>query len=123
VIATGVTTTVREFVVKAFDEVGIQIAFRGSGLDEVGYVVACDYEEFQVPVGKEVIRIDPMYYRPTEVDLLLGDNTKARTKLHWQPRHDVADLIKEMVWSDVKLRRKEQMLMNQGFQVQKEIDI
>lgn len=106
VIATGITTTVRDFVIMAFNEVGIKLSFTGEGVDEKGIVEACTNTAYQLPVGKEVVAIDPEYFRPTEVDLLIGDASKARTKLGWAPKYDLAGLIKEMVAADVKKVKK-----------------
>ena len=102
VIATGITTTVREFVKMAFTEVGIEVTFTGEGVAEKGIIAACSNAAYQLPVGKEVVAIDPEYFRPTEVDLLIGDATKAKTKLGWQPKYSLSELIKEMVEADVK---------------------
>lgn len=101
VIATGVTTSIRDFVSMAFAEVGISIAFEGQGGDEIAKVVSCANPMYQLPVGKKVVCIDPGYFRPTEVDFLIGDATKAKAKLGWQPRYDLKTLIKEMVRSDI----------------------
>ena len=101
VIATGVTTRVREFVKMAFAEVGVELAFTGEGVDEVGTVVSCKNPAYQLPAGKQVVAVDPAYFRPTEVDLLIGDATKAKTKLGWEPKHSLAQLVKEMVASDL----------------------
>lgn len=106
VIATGITTTVRDFVIMAFNEVGIKLSFTGEGVDEKGIVEACTNTAYQLPVGKEVVAIDPEYFRPTEVDLLMGDASKARTKLGWATKYDLAGLIKEMVAADVKKVKK-----------------
>jgi GDPmannose 4,6-dehydratase len=106
VIATGITTTVRDFVKMAFNEVGIELDFTGEGAAEKGIVAACTDAAYQLPVGKEVVAVDPEYFRPTEVDLLIGDSTKARTKLGWQPKYDLDGLIKEMVEADVKQVKK-----------------
>lgn len=116
VIATGITTEVREFVRMAFAEAGIEIAFRGSKEDEKGYVISCSNPEFQLTAGAEVVAIDPAYYRPTEVDLLIGDPTKAQTKLGWKPKYDLPALIKEMVASDIQLFKRERHLREGGFQ-------
>src|ERR1700743_1403619 len=97
VIATGVTTRVREFVRMAFAEVGIVVEFKGEADNEKGYVVSCSNALYQVPVGTEVVAVDPKYYRPTEVDLLIGDPTKSNEKLGWKPKYTVQALIKEMV--------------------------
>jgi GDPmannose 4,6-dehydratase len=106
VIATGITTTVRDFVIMAFKEVGIELAFTGEGAAEKAIIAACTNPAYQLPVGKEVVAVDPEYFRPTEVDLLIGDATKARAQLGWQPKYDLAGLIKEMVEEDVKLVKK-----------------
>ncbi|MDP9040862.1 MAG: GDP-mannose 4,6-dehydratase [Bacteroidota bacterium] len=106
VIATGLTTPVRDFVVMAFGEVGIQLEFIGTGINEKGIVVACENEEFQLPIGKKVVSVDPNYFRPTEVDLLIGDSTKARTKLGWEPKYDLATLVREMMESDIREFKK-----------------
>lgn len=115
VIATGVTTEVRDFVKMAFAEVGIEIVFEGEGIDEKGKVVACINPKYQVPLGQVIVAIDPYYFRPTEVDLLLGDATKARTKLGWIPKHTIQDLVKEMVASDLKLFKREKFLKESGY--------
>lgn len=116
VIATGITTQIRDFVKLAFAEVGIEIEFRGSGVNEKGYIKSCSKSIYQVPVGQEVIAIDPKYFRPTEVDLLIGDPTKAKTKLKWEPEYDLKALVKDMVESDIKLMHKEAYLKNGGYQ-------
>ena len=102
VIATGITTTVRDFTKMAFSEAGIEIEFKGEGKNEKGVITACNNSNYQLPIGKEVIAIDPEYFRPTEVELLIGDASKAKTKLGWQPKHTLADLVKEMVLSDLE---------------------
>ncbi len=101
VIATGVTTTVREFIRMAFAEVGVTVSFTGTGIDELGTVTASTNEH--IKVGQVVLKIDPQYFRPTEVELLIGNPTKANTKLGWQPKYDLAALCKEMVQADVSL--------------------
>jgi GDPmannose 4,6-dehydratase len=101
VIATGVTTTVREFIRMAFSEVGVAIEFRGEGVNEKGYVASCSHPDYQLEAGKQVVSIDPAYFRPTEVELLIGDSTKARTKLGWEPKYDLPALVKEMVEADL----------------------
>jgi GDPmannose 4,6-dehydratase len=103
VIATGITTTVREFIRMSFAELGIEVAFSGEGVNEKGIVVSCSNPAYQVPVGQEVIAIDPRYFRPTEVELLIGDPTKAKEKLGWTLKYDLAALVKDMVQADVKL--------------------
>jgi GDPmannose 4,6-dehydratase len=101
VIATGTTTMVRDFVKMAFNEVGIELVFSGHGVEEQGTVVACNNPSYQLPKGKAVVAVDPDYFRPTEVDLLIGDATKAKTILGWEPKYDLAALVKEMVSSDL----------------------
>ncbi|MCP1382033.1 GDP-mannose 4,6-dehydratase [Runella salmonicolor] len=103
VIATGVTTYIRDFVKMAFAEVGIELAFEGVAENETAKVVVCNNPEYQLEIGKVVVRIDPKYYRPTEVDLLIGDPTKSKTRLGWKPQYDVAALCAEMVKSDLKI--------------------
>ena len=101
VIATGITTTVRDFVKMAFAEVGITLEFRGSEDKEEGFVINCSNPNFQLPVGKKVLAVDSKYYRPTEVELLIGDPTKSQTKLGWKPKYDLPALVKEMVAADL----------------------
>jgi len=103
VIATGETTTVRDFVRLAFKEVGVELEFKGEGIDEKAYVVSCNDENYQLEIGKEVLSVDPQYFRPTEVDLLIGDPSKAKEKLGWIPEHDLSALVKDMMESDIKL--------------------
>ena len=117
VIATGITTPVRDFVKMAFAEVGIELEFKGEGSNERGYVVASNHPDFQVEIGREVIAVDPKYYRPTEADLLIGDPTKAMTQLGWKPKYDLPMLVKEMVTSDVELFRREKLLKDSGYEV------
>jgi GDPmannose 4,6-dehydratase len=102
VIATSITTTVRDFVKMAFAEVGIALEFIGEGINEKGVVASCGNEEFQLPIGKEVVCVDSNYFRPTEVELLIGDSTKAKTKLGWKPKYTLPMLVSEMMESDVK---------------------
>lgn len=122
VIATGVTTPVREFVRMAFAEVGIELEFRGSAEKEVGIVKATTNPDFKVAVGKEVVAVDARYYRPTEVDLLIGDATKAQQKLGWKPVYDLPMLVKEMVKADVHLFRKEKVLQDSGFDIKNQYE-
>ncbi|MDP5139691.1 MAG: GDP-mannose 4,6-dehydratase, partial [Spirosomaceae bacterium] len=103
VIATGITTTVREFVKMAFEEVGIVIRFEGEAENEAAYVESCSNPEYQIEIGQKVVAVDANYYRPTEVELLIGDPTKAMTQLNWQPKYDLPALVKEMVAADVHL--------------------
>ena len=119
VIATGVTTSVREFMVRCFKHVGITLAFRGTGLNEVGVVEKVDpvVEGCVLKPGDEIVAIDPRYFRPTEVDLLLGDPTKSRKILGWQPHYDVNTLLTEMVDADLNLMRRENLIKQGGFRV------
>jgi len=107
VIATGKTTTVRDFVRMAFAEVGIALEFRGEGVNEKGFVASCNDENYKLEIGKEVLSVDASYFRPTEVDLLIGDPSKAKAKLGWVPEHDLASLVKDMMQSDLKLFTKD----------------
>ncbi|MDI9865060.1 GDP-mannose 4,6-dehydratase [Flectobacillus sp. DC10W] len=106
VIATGITTRVREFVRMAFAFVGIEVEFTGEGIDEKGIVKSCSNPAYQVAVGTEVVAIDPRYFRPTEVELLIGDPTKAQTKLNWKPKYDLNALVDDMMQADVALFSK-----------------
>jgi GDPmannose 4,6-dehydratase len=115
VIATGVTTEVREFIRLAFAEVGIEIRFEGKDAEEKGFVVKCNNPEYQVETGKCVVAVDKRYFRPTEVELLIGDPTKAQTQLNWKPKYDLAGLVNDMVRSDVKLMKKEKYLRDGGY--------
>jgi len=110
VIATGETRTVREFLIRAFAEAGIQIEFRGQGVDEQAFVVSCSHPDYQLPIGKEVVSIDPTYFRPTEVELLIGDATKAQQKLGWTPKISFDELVKDMVASDLQLFRNQKYI-------------
>jgi GDPmannose 4,6-dehydratase len=122
VIATGITTPVREFVRMAFAEVGIELEFKGKAEKETAIVKSCSNAEYQVAVGKEVVAVDPRYYRPTEVDLLIGDPTKAQTQLGWQPAYDLPALVKEMVASDVELFKKDKLLQESGYYVRNQFE-
>lgn len=130
VIATGVTTSVRDFVTMAFNEVGIRLAFKGKGSDETGAIAAIDTSRFEHIVGKTcdlsvndvLVRVDKHYYRPTEVDLLVGDATKAKEKLDWVPKHDVSSLCKEMVLADLNLFHRIALLKREGFDITNEYE-
>ena len=115
VIATGITTTVRDFVRLAFAEAGISLEFRGEGKSETAVVVSCSNPAYQLPAGTEVVAVDEHYYRPTEVDLLIGDPTKANTKLGWKPNYDLPALIKEMVAADIQLMKMQLLLKEHGY--------
>lgn len=124
VIATGVTTTVREFVRMSFAELGIDVEFSGKGDQEKGVIIDRDEAKLLelnidpniVKIGQTIVKVDSRYYRPTEVDLLVGDPTKAQTQLNWKPKYDLQMLVSEMVLSDLQLMRKEQYLKDGGFE-------
>src|SRR5690606_28269515 len=122
VIATGITTPVREFVRMAFSEVGVEIEFTGEGVDEKGIVKSCSNSDYQLEVGREVVAVDEKYFRPTEVDLLMGDPTKSNTKLGWKPKYDLNGLVKEMVESDLLIFKKEKMLKDAGYSVKNQFE-
>jgi GDPmannose 4,6-dehydratase len=122
VIATGVTTPVREFVRMAFAEVGIEIEFKGEGVDEKGTVKSCSNPAYQLSVGTEVVAVDPRYFRPTEVELLIGDPTKANTKLGWKPKYDLAGLVKEMVAADLDIFKREKLLHESGYKIKNQFE-
>jgi GDPmannose 4,6-dehydratase len=115
VIATGQTTTVRDFVCMAFRYVGIELEFKGQGIDEKAYVVSCTNPKYKVEIGKEVVSVDPKYFRPTEVDLLLGNPTKAETKLGWKREYKLEELVNDMMASDLKLMKKDVYLQEGGY--------
>jgi GDPmannose 4,6-dehydratase len=117
VIATGVTTEVREFVRMAFAEVGIEIEFRGHGENEKGFVVKCSDPKYQIEPGKEVLSIDPRYYRPTEVELLIGDPSKANKELNWTPKYDLKGLVKDMVQSDLIEVQRNKYIQDGGYRI------
>lgn len=112
VISTGVTTTVRDFIRMSFAEVGVVLDFQGEGVDEKAVVVSSSNPEYQFKIGQVVVQIDPAYFRPTEVDLLIGDNTKAKTKLGWSPKYTLDMLVKEMMAADLDIFKKEIHLKN-----------
>lgn len=129
VIATGITTTVRDFVKMAFAEAGIEVAFRGTGVDEKGFIAAVDETAFAAAVGEEylegirgrigseVVNVDPAYFRPTEVEMLIGDPTKSRTMLGWEPEYDLPALVKDMMQADIKLMKKDSFLKAGGYRI------
>lgn len=117
VIATGVTTTVREFIVKAFQRLGIVIEFKGKGVDEVGVVSKLTNTEAKVKVGDTVMRIDPKYFRPTEVELLIGDPTKAKSELKWELKYDLDALVDDMISSDLQLFKRDHYLKEGGHKI------
>jgi GDPmannose 4,6-dehydratase len=117
VIATGVTTTIRDFIRMAFAEAGISIVFEGTGVAEKAVVLSCSNPAFQLAAGKVVLEIDPRYFRPTEVELLIGDPTKAMQTLGWKPKYDLAALVKEMVAADIDIFQREKLLSSAGYTV------
>lgn len=122
VIATGVTTEVREFVRMAFAQVGVEIEFTGADEEEKGFVKSASHPDYQVAVGTEVVAIDPRYYRPTEVDLLIGNPAKANQKLGWKPKYDLQGLVKEMVAADIDVFKKEKLLKDSGFKIKNQFE-
>jgi GDPmannose 4,6-dehydratase len=114
VLATGITTYIRDFVKMSFAEVGIELAFKGEAENEEGYIVACNNPEYQLEIGKSVVKVDPRYYRPTEVELLIGDPTKANTKLGWKPKYTLQTMVTEMVASDLIIFKKERHVKQSG---------
>ena len=121
VLATGVTTRIRDFVRMAFGELGIELAFSGEGVNEIATVASCS-GIYSLPVGQIVVKVDPRYFRPTEVELLIGDASKAFEKLGWKPTYTLAELVKEMVASDVKSFTKHQILRSHGFEYTNEFE-
>jgi GDPmannose 4,6-dehydratase len=121
VIATGSTTEIRDFVRMAFAEIGVELKFEGKDENEQAIVVSCN-GAYQIPIGKVVVKVDPRYYRPTEVDLLIGDPTKAWEKLGWKPKYSLAEMVQEMVTSDLHIFKKQQFLKESGFDVKNEFE-
>jgi GDPmannose 4,6-dehydratase len=129
VISTGITTSIRDFISMAFEEIGVVVAFSGEGVDEIGTIVAINrlifnnkvgephYESFKKRIGEIVVKIDPQYFRPTEVDLLIGDSTKARERLGWEPHYTLPLLISDMMDNDIKEMKKEAYLKEGGYKV------
>jgi GDPmannose 4,6-dehydratase len=122
VIATGITTTVREFVRLSFEVLGIGIEFKGEGVDERGYVSHCSNPDYILPEGTEVVCVDSKYFRPTEVDLLIGDPTKCQQKLGWKPKYDLPALVTEMVLADAELFSRDKLLKNSGFLIKNQYE-
>ena len=122
VIATGITTTVRDFVKLAFAEVGITVEFRGQGIDEKGYVAYCEYPDYQLEQGTPVVAVDPAYFRPTEVDLLIGDPRKSFEKLGWKPKYDLPALVRDMMQHDVTHFEKEKMMLDAGYAIKNQYE-
>lgn len=112
VIATGITTTVRDFVKLSFNELGIEVEFSGENEEEIGIVKKCNDPQFQLEEGAVVVRVDEVYYRPAEVEYLIGDFSKSKQKLNWRPKHDINSIVKDMVRSDLQLFKEELYLKN-----------
>ena len=121
VLATGITTSIRDFVKIAFDKVGVELEFKGSGEKETAVVAACN-GEYQMPPGTAVVKVDPRYYRPTEVELLIGDATKAKEKLGWTPAYTLDELAREMVVADLELFKSEVLLKQSGFKIRNQFE-
>lgn len=121
VIATGKTTSVRDFIKFAFSEAGIELEFKGTGIHEKGFVVSST-TDYEIEEGKEVVAIDPRYFRPTEVELLIGDPSKAKRELGWEPKYDLPALVKEMVHADLDLFKREKLLKDAGFAVKNQYE-
>ena len=117
VIATGKTTSVRDFVRMSFEQVGIELEFKGEGTEEKGFVKSCNNPLYQLEIGKEIIAVDEKYFRPTEVELLIGDASKAKNKLGWVPEYDLPALVEDMMQSDIKLMPKQQYLKEGGYRI------
>ncbi len=117
VIATGITTTVRDFVKMSFAYVGIGLEFKGEGIDEKAYVLSCDNPKYQIKLGTQVVAVDPKYFRPTEVDLLLGDPSKAENKLGWTREYKLEELVNDMMKSDLKLMTQDVYLKEGGYKI------
>ncbi|KQC34080.1 GDP-mannose 4,6-dehydratase [Nonlabens sp. YIK11] len=115
VIATGTTTTVRDFIRMAFKEVGMELEFKGTGVDEKAYILSCSNPDYQLEKGHEILSVDPKYFRPTEVELLIGDATKAKEKLGWECEYQLPELVKDMMKGDLKLMQKDQFLKDNGY--------
>jgi GDPmannose 4,6-dehydratase len=122
VIATGVTTSVRDFVRMSFAEAGIEIEFTGSGVNEKGIILGCSNPDYQISIGTTVITVDERYFRPAEVEILIGDATKAKNQLGWTPTYTLNELVSEMVAYDLDLFKKEKHLIDSGFQIKASIE-
>jgi len=122
VIATGVTTSVRDFVRMSFREIGVELEFTGEGEEEVGIVISSSNADYAIAVGTQVVAVDPQYYRPTEVELLIGNPAKAKAKLGWEPKYDLQALCSEMVRMDLDLFKRDQLLKSAGFKIKNEFE-
>jgi GDPmannose 4,6-dehydratase len=114
VIATGRTTSIRDFIKMAFSHIGIELEFKGQGVDEIAVIASCSNDKYQLEIGKQVLAVDKKYFRPTEVDLLIGDPTKAKEKLGWVPEITLEELVEDMMQSDLKLFEKDKYLKEGG---------
>ncbi len=121
VVATGITTYIRDFVVMAFAEVGIEVIFENTAEDEIG-IVTNNNGNKHIEIGQKVVKVDKRYYRPTEVDLLIGDPSKAKTKLGWKPKYTLSSMVKEMVKNDIEIFKKEQFLKDSGYLIKNEYE-
>jgi GDPmannose 4,6-dehydratase len=115
VIATGRTTSIRDFIILAFNQIGVTLEFKGKGEDEKAFVKSCNNPKYQLEIGKQILQVDKNYFRPTEVDLLVGDASKAKEKLGWVPEYSLEELVAEMMESDLKLMQKEKYLQQGGY--------
>lgn len=121
VVATGITTPVRDFVAMAFREIGVELSFRGEGVTEEGYVMRCK-GNYHFDEGQVLVKVDPRYFRPTEVDQLIGDPSKAQQELGWRPRYTLQQMITEMVQSDLEIFKREKVLLQSGYKVQRQYE-
>ena len=122
VLATGVTTSVRDFVKMSFQEIGVSLHFEGAGINEKGFIAEVNNPDIRLQVGQEIVNVNPRYFRPAEVDLLIGDPSKAKEKLGWVPKYDLQQLCSEMVQADLELFRRDQLLKEAGFEVKNEYE-
>jgi GDPmannose 4,6-dehydratase len=122
VLATGITTTIRDFIILAFREIGVELGFVGSGIEEVGFVIK-NSGKYKLVEGMEVVKVDPKYFRPNEVELLIGNPAKAMEKLGWKPKYDLTSLVKEMVESDLEICKKDHFLKINGYKITKESEL
>jgi GDPmannose 4,6-dehydratase len=115
VIATGTTTSVRDFIKMSFKHIGVELEFKGKGINEKAFIKVCANPKYNLEIGKEVVEVDSKYFRPTEVDLLIGDASKAKNKLGWIPENSLEELVAEMMSSDLILMQKDQYLKEGGY--------
>ena len=117
VIATGKTTKVRDFIKMAFNYIGVEIEFKGKGVNEKGFVKSSKNKDYSLKIGQEVLSVDPKYFRPTEVDILVGDASKAKNKLGWVPKIELNELVDDMRSSDLVLMKKDKLLKEKGYKI------